>query len=184
MKKSILRLAVFLFMGITSASACQASSTEKVGGCDIEKSVRNFLRQYLIDAPPQVRQGALFAFSSVKSESGFIQEVIVYVSGKGWCGSGGCNLIILAPQKDGYTVIGESGIVKLPIRLLSEKTNGLPNIGVWVQGGGVLNGYEVALPFDGKRYASNPTIPPAKPVPANSKGRVLIEKDQVGKPVY
>ncbi|RZJ37368.1 MAG: hypothetical protein EON86_17320, partial [Brevundimonas sp.] len=89
---------------------------------------------------------------------------LVYLVGPEVCGSGGCNLLILRRSGDGYAVVGDTTVTRAPIRLLSTRTNGLPDIGVHVAGGGVTEGYEARLKFDGARYPSNPTVAPAERV--------------------
>lgn len=98
---------------------------------------------------------------------------LVYLVGPEYCGSGGCNLLILRRTADGYEVLGETTVTQAPIRVLSTRTNGLPDIGVHVRGGGVTDGYEAKLAFDGTRYPSNPTVGPAEPV-EDAQGVTLI----------
>jgi len=108
--------------------------------------------------------------------------ILVYLTGPDWCGSGGCQLLVLARRGDAYDAIGEISVARAPIRVLESRTNGRPDIGVHVAGGGVIDGYEAAVPFDGRRYARNPTVAPARRVddapgetliPADAQGRVL-----------
>jgi hypothetical protein len=75
-----------------------------------------------------------------------------------------------------YKVISHTTIVRLPIRALRTRTNGWRDIGVFVQGGGIQPGYEAALPFDGAKYPSNPTVPPARRLSKEVAGEVLIPK--------
>ena len=44
-----------------------------------------------------------------------------------------------------YEVIGKVATVSAPIVFLGAKNDGFPEIGVWVQGGGVQRGYEAVL---------------------------------------
>ncbi len=95
----------------------------------------------------------------MKSDDGNSEEVIVYVSGQGWCGSGGCTMLILEPFGASFKVIGRVTIVQLPIRLLHSMSHGHPDIGVVVQGGGILSGYEAVLSFNGKSYRRESLYP-------------------------
>lgn len=101
---------------------------------------------------------------------------LVYLVGPEYCGSGGCNLLILRSGASGYDVLGETTVTRAPIRVLSTQTNGLPDIGVHVRGGGVTDGYEAKLAFDGTRYPSNPTAAPAERV-EGAGGVTLITDD-------
>lgn len=96
------------------------------------------------------------AFVDLKDDGRF--DALVYISGSGWCGTGGCRLVILAPNQSTYRVITATTITWPPIRVLKSKTNCWHDIGVWVQGGGIQPGYEAKLKFNGKKYPSNPSL--------------------------
>ena len=104
------------------------------------------------------------------------QLVLVQFVGPEYCGSGGCNLLILRPEGDSFTVLGDVTVTRAPVRVLTSRTNGLPDIAVQVSGGGA-DPHEALLPFDGARYASNPTVAPARPA-AGAPGVVVIAQDQ------
>ena len=76
-----------------------------------------------------------------------------------------------------------STIAHLPIRFLGFAKNGYPDIGVWVQGGGILRGYEAALSFDGATYPLNPSVPPARQL-ARAQGDVIISRASPGFLLY
>ena len=111
--------------------------------------------------------------ASVADGKGKTMEYIVYLSGPGWCGSGGCTMLILESSGSSFEVLGKVTIVQLPIRLLHSTSHGHPDIGVVVQGGGILSGYEAVLSFNRKSYPSNPSMPPAQKV-ATTRGKVII----------
>jgi hypothetical protein len=144
--------------------------------------LQSFLQAYLgEDAksnPPDY-----FAVAVPLRDDGALQ-VIVYLAGTGWCGSGGCTTLILEPHDFDYTVTTRITITWLPIRVLNTKTNGWHDIAVWVQGGGILPGYEAKLSFDGKTYPTNPTAPPAQRENGEIAGKVVIPKSAAGKPLY
>lgn len=102
--------------------------------------------------------------------------VLVQFVGPEYCGSGGCNLLILRPEGDSFTVLGDVTITRAPVRVLTSRTNGLPDIAVQVSGGGA-EPHEALLPFDGARYASNPTVAPARRT-EGAPGMVVIAEDQ------
>jgi hypothetical protein len=110
-------------------------------------------------------------------------EDVVYVSGQRWCGSGGCTLLILEPAESTFKVIGKVTIVQLPVRLLSSKKDGRPDIGVTVRGGGVQAGYEAVLSFNGKSYPGNPSLPPARKA-TEAQGKVIIANTKGSVPLY
>jgi len=100
-------------------------------------------------------------------------EAFVYVTDPGYCGSGGCTLVVLSRQGRGFRVVLRSTVTQLPIRMLPTSTRGWRDVGVTVAGGGITRRYVARLRFNGSRYPSNPTVPPAVPLKRPS-GRVLI----------
>jgi hypothetical protein len=102
------------------------------------------------------------------------QEAIVHLVGRKWCGSGGCNTLILTPSGNSWRIMANVAITQPPIRVLTDTSNGWRSIGVWVQGGGIQPGYAVELPFDGKTYPKNPSVPPARRLEQEPAGEVVI----------
>jgi hypothetical protein len=107
--------------------------------------------------------------------------VLVYLSGRSWCGSGGCGLLILSSSSGKYRVITKTTVTQLPIKILASRTHGWRDLAVGVGGGGAAPGL-AKLAFNGHRYPSNPTIAPRAPDAA--AGAVLIPPDAPGAPLY
>ncbi len=84
-------------------------------------------------------------------------EVIVYLTGSFWCGTGGCTMLVLAPEKDHFILVSTTTISRTPIRVLNSAHNGWHDIGVWVEGGGISPGFEAQLTFNGTTYPGNPS---------------------------
>jgi hypothetical protein len=102
-----------------------------------------------------------------------LPETFVYVTDPSHCGSGGCTLVVLSSEGQGFRVVLRSTVTQLPIRLLATSTQGWRDIGVNVEGGGITRPHVARLRFDGASYPSNPTVAPAMPLTRPS-GRVLI----------
>ncbi|QNI31356.1 hypothetical protein H7849_20065 [Alloacidobacterium dinghuense] len=146
--------------------------------------LKAYLRSYLSlggKVPPDTTT-RVTAFS-VKTDDGKTKEYIVYLSGQGWCGSGGCTMLVLEPIESSFKVLGRVTIVQLPIRLLHSTSHGYPDIGVTVQGGGILSAYEAVLSFNGERYHSNPSLPPARK-PTAVQGKIIISSTDESVPLY
>jgi len=109
-------------------------------------------------------------------------DILVYISGRAWCGSGGCDLLILEPNGASFRLLGDVSVAQLPIRRLDTTSNGHPDIGVEVRGGGIIPGYQARLRFDGSRYPDNSSAPPAEPMKGKPKGAVLIARPIAGAP--
>lgn len=101
------------------------------------------------------------------------REIVAYVETRGFCGSGGCKLLILQRRPTGPTAVMDTTITWAPVRVLSTSSHGWRDIGVRVGGGG-LKPHEVALKFDGTRYPGNPSLSPVRPVKNGARGHVLI----------
>lgn len=111
------------------------------------------------------------------------QEAIVYLIGSGWCGSGGCNTLILARTGTSWKVISTMTVTRPPIRVLSETSHGWHSLGALVAGGGITRAYEAVLRFNGKSYPRNPTVSPAFPVKA-PEGDIVIPSSSNASALY
>ena len=84
-------------------------------------------------------------------EEGKCENPIVLLNGlSGYCGSGGCTLLVLDCTTDGYKVMGKTTVSNRPISLSSTSTKGYKDIKVRVKNEGI-----VALKHDGKAYTTN-----------------------------
>ncbi len=94
------------------------------------------------------------------------EEILAYIMGPSYCGTGGCQLRIFKFQEVAnngiaFTPIAKMTVADLPIGMLNSKTNGYADLAVTVRGGGGSSGVAL-VPFDGANYAANPTVEPAK----------------------
>lgn len=149
-----------------------------------EESLRRFLQNYAADLSASEDKATRYVAAFVHLRDDNSQQVIVYLIGHTWCGTGGCQTLILVPHDSSYAVLTEMTIVQQPIRVLDTKSHGWHDLGVWVQGGGIQAGFEARLSFDGKEYPSNPTVPPAQPLTTKVKGRIVVSGSAIGQPLY
>ena len=149
-----------------------------------EASLRKFLQNYVGDSDYPDVKATRYVAAFVHLRDDNTQQVIVYLIGRAWCGTGGCQTLILVPKDSSYTVITTMTVVQRPIRVLDTKSRGWHDLGVWVQGGGIRPGYEARLSFNGKKYPSNPTVHPAQPLNAKVSGKVVVTRAATGEPLY
>src|SRR5208282_1683510 len=149
-----------------------------------EASLRKFLQNYAAGSDSGDIKATRYLAAFVHLRDDNTQQVIVYLIGGAWCGTGGCQTLILVPKGSSFTVLTEMTVVQQPIRVLDTKSNGWRDLGVWVQGGGIQPGYEARLSFNGKEYPSNPTVPPAEPLTAKVSGKVVVTRSGTGEPLY
>jgi hypothetical protein len=117
------------------------------------------------------------------------EEIVIYLSGKTACGTGGCTLLILKPLESSFQEIGYEATAKLPIRSLHTQSKGRRDIGVWKQWGfdkqGIaMPGKEDKLQFDGNQYMTNRAGSAEILVPPGTPGDILIPKSNEGRPVF
>lgn len=142
-----------------------------------EIGLLRFIRAYSADLPSGMTTSYGRALVDLNGDGK--DEVIAYLLGRGWCGSGGCTLLVLEPEGSGYRLVTSVPIAQLPIRILATKTNGWRDLGVFVQGGGIQPGYEARLRFEKGSDPRNPSVHPAEPLEAKVDGQVLISNTTV-----
>jgi hypothetical protein len=148
------------------------------------ENLKKFLRNFEGNPASAEERSTRYAAAFVDLKDDGQREAIVYFIGANWCGSGGCSCLILARDGSSYSVITQTSVTQLPIRVLSTKTNGWHDLAVGVAGGGIQPGYEARLRFDGSTYPSNPTVPPAQELRTKVEGKIVIPADATGTPLY
>ena len=179
-------LALVAWPGLLAASclaqAPQPSATAP--SSSTHESLKTFLQDYLRKPSFGDDKSTRFFAAFVDLHGNGIRDAVVYITGDGWCGSGGCNTLILKPQGNIWKVVTTITITRPPIRVLDAKSYGWRNIGVWVQGGGIQPGYEAELRYDGKTYPRNPSVPPARRLAGKVPEKAVVPSSQEGEPLY
>lgn len=105
---------------------------------------------------------ARYAFERVDLNGDGREEVLVYLMGSFFCGTGGCTLLVLreAPE-GGYLPVNDYSITQLPVIVSPVKRNGWNDIWRMESGGGVEASY-VRHSFDGSRYVKKERIGASK----------------------
>ena len=147
-------------------------------------SLKRFLQSYVGASNTDEAKATQYVSPFVSLKDDGTQQVIVYLTSDGWCGSGGCTTLILGPEGLSYRVIAKITITRPPIRVLPTKSNGWHDIAVQVDGGGVVHAYEAELSFDGKTYPSNPSMPPARRLLEIVPGKVAVSATYEALPLY
>jgi hypothetical protein len=175
---------IIIFLVVICCSTC-ALCQRRPNIANESTNVRRFLQQYLgPDSYPSWSKSTHYFAQVVDLNGEGSNQVIVYLMNGGWCGSGGCTALILAPEKSSYRVVTRLTITWPPIRVLETRSHGWRDIGVWVEGGGIRPGYEAVLQFDGKHYPANPSVAPAKRLDKEVAGTVVVPKNVIGELLY
>jgi hypothetical protein len=140
-----------------------------------ENCCRGYVAHQAVSAAEPTRYAAAFTNLSGQGRS----EVVVRLSGGGWCGSGGCTTLVLADERGAFKLVSKITITQLPIRVLDTRSHGWRDLGVTVGGGGIQKAFEATLSYDGRTYTANPSALPARP-PALRTGHVLISANSIG----
>lgn len=102
-------------------------------------------------------------------------EALVLTQDPDHCGSGGCDLYVLARKGPSWRTVTVASVTRAPIRVLPTSHHGWRDLAVRVAGGGVLPGNDVRLAFDGSTYPDNPTVPPATSIPHPEGATVIAD---------
>lgn len=123
---------------------------------DAEEDIRHFLLQEYPDASPM--QYAL-GWSDLDGDG--TDEAIIYLVSPYFCGTGGCNTLVLAEAGPMWRKVADISVSRTPISVLDSSSKGWKDLVVSVSGGGGPSG-NALLRFNGETYPSNPTVPPAE----------------------
>ena len=144
-----------------------------------EASLRSYLQHQLGEDGRDARYASAFADLNGDRRP----EAIVYLMSGALCGTGGCVLLVLTPQGNGWRQIGHLTVVNPPVRLLATQSHGWRDLGVHVAGGGA-RARDVRVTFSGRAYASNPSMLPTHRVGRPTSNRTLIIDDDPGRPLF
>ena len=161
--------AIFLAIGLSLCGQAHAVEAR------VDPKLRAFLRQqFTKDDSPGFETYAAIASANLTKEGP--PTVLVYLTGNGWCGSGGCTLAFIRAKGGSFQVLSQTPIVQLPVKVLPSRTRGWSDLAVGVRGGGAQPGF-AKLSFTGKRYAGHPSTSPRVPA---GQGTVLIAEHDRG----
>lgn len=172
------RLIIFASIALAACSGSSAEQDEagepRLEGtspapANAEEDIRHFLLQEYPDAGPM--QYAL-AWKDLGGDGA--DEAIVHLVAPYFCGTGGCNTLVLTQAGPMWHKVGEISVSRTPITVMDTSSNGWQDLTVAFAGGGAPSGTAL-LKFDGETYPSNPTVSPAETVEAG--GTVLIGED-------
>jgi len=144
--------------------------------------LKPFLRIYIGTADEETKSTEYSAaFVDLRGDG--TKEALVYLSSDGWCGTGGCTLLILAQGGGSYRVVAKIPAVRLPIWVLPSKSNGWCDIGVVGRNSANEALYEAILSFDGKSY-SNVSKSESRALHRKVEGKVVMSAKAKARPLY
>ena len=139
------------------------------------RTVREWLVQYHADDGGFGRgDGYVFSYFDLNEDG--TDEALVYLRSRSSCGTGGCVFYVLASRRGRWERVSGHTITNLPIRILPTRHRGWRDISVRARIDAQTT-YNAILPFDGRTYPLNPTIPPARRLGSNVMGIVVMDID-------
>ena len=143
MKMFLLLLLCFVSMILTTPSFAGDLPT-------LERAIKSWAKETTL---PQFK----YAFADLNDDG--VDDAVVLLTGRDYCGSGGCSLVIFRGVAGGFNLVSSSTISREPILLLQEKNQGWRSLSVLISGGGVSPG-QVLMRFNGTKYPHNPSMQP------------------------
>lgn len=175
--KRIAAVALCLWLAAMPSSDLSAQSPSLTPQ---ERGLWRSLRNY-VDGPDPRHEDTRIAVAFVDLNGDRQEEAIVLVSGRSWCGTGGCRLWILRSVSGGWSMVGQTATVNAPIRVLETRSNGWRDIAL-IERFNAYRRYEVIWSYSGGLYPYG-----AETAPRNRQslpGRVVISADDGGRPLF
>lgn len=101
---------------------------------------------------------ARYIYSRVDLNGDGRDEVLVYLLGSVFCGTGGCTMQVFTRAEDGYALVGNFPTSRTPVSVSAAKTGGWNDILRLESGGGMAPSY-VRHAFDGTQYVERGRTP-------------------------
>ena len=127
------------------------------------------LRAAVQRVAPGAADSLQFALVDLNGDS--VPDAVVLLESEGWCGTGGCTMLVFRGRWDRFALVSRSTITNAPIRVLSDTTHGWRTLIVYSKGVG-----DVLLRFDGLRYPVNPSLQPRASPEQVAAARVVIQR--------
>lgn len=164
-----------IFFYIVLGLAARAGSTAaQLAPIDQNGMLSTFLRGVFRTGDWEIDRTTRFCSATEDLNGDGIAEVIVHVTGRGVCGTGGCPTLILRRKRNTLSIVSNIAITRGPIRVLTTSSHGWHDISVVVAGGGIRPGYSARLSFDGNSYPRNPSVPPAVRLLTMPEARIVL----------
>jgi heat shock protein HslJ len=125
---------------------------------DLEAAVLRASPDYTADVVDDGTGKARYIYGRVDLNGDGKDEVFVYLLGSIFCGTGGCNLLLFTDGENGYTLVNNFPISRLPVIVSAERTAGWNDLIRRESGGGAEPSY-VKHTFDGERYVEKERMP-------------------------
>jgi len=125
---------------------------------ELEPAILAASPDYTRESVETLGRKARYVWAAVDLNGDGKDEVLVYTLGSVFCGTGGCNLLLFSRGTNGYVLVNNFPISRLPVIVSPEMTNGWHDLVRPESGGGAAPSY-VRHTFDGKKYVVQERVP-------------------------
>jgi hypothetical protein len=134
-------------------------------------SLSDAVHKYIYQHVTDVVGDDPFRFALVDLNGDDREDAIVLMSGSGWCGSGGCTMLIFRGVENGFDYVCSSTVTSAPIRVSKKTVRGWRSLIVFSKGKG-----DVVMRFtEAARYPGNPSVQPKASRPEVDSASIAIE---------
>lgn len=113
-----------------------------------------------------------FSYAFVDLNGDGKDEAIIHLTGRGWCGTGGCQLYVLTPDGASYRFVARIPATRPPIRVLDKMSHGWHNVSASIRDD-ATHVYEGEFRFNGDKYPLGD-----RPLVGRVPGRIVISGDR------
>ena len=139
---------------------------EKIRDEKLEEAIHKFMPEYDKETYGEVR----YYYNKVDLNGDGKEEIFAVLYGSYVAGTGGGTGLLF--DKD-YNLVSNFTLVKPPMIISENKTNGWNDILMYVSGGGIESFY-AQMKFDGKTYPLNPSVQPEVKSGTKIEGKAII----------
>lgn len=136
--------------GLSSADEIE-SSLESVADPAIEQAILEQHPDYTMETVEIMAQKARYLYGRFDLDDDGRKEVMVYLLGRYFCGTGGCTLLILQQSDSGWRLVNSFPTSRVPVVVRHARSNGWRDLVRLTAGGGADPAGHL-LQFDGERY--------------------------------
>jgi hypothetical protein len=125
-------------------------------GKEPPRALSDAVHGYILEHITAVESAETFRFALPDLNGDGHPDAIVLMSGRAWCGSGGCTMLVFRGVRNRFDFVSRSTVTNPPIRISKRTVRGWRTLIVGT--GGIGN---VLLSVDsGLRYPPNPSVEP------------------------
>ncbi len=147
-------------------------------GANSPERLKKFMQDHIRQIDPNIDETTMFSYTFVDLNGDGRDEAIVYLTGRSWCGTGGCNTYVLTPDGESYRFVARVPATRTPVRVLDKMSHGWHSITTLVRED-ATHIYEGELRFNGQKYPLG-----ERPPAGGLHGRIVIPENPQQVPLF